>query len=87
MDKWYNGRPYVKPFIDGFIGLLKQAVPGGRLPNLTVLDFTDTFVDDPKTDGIEKMKKLAEKQGVGLLMAQRQICGNYSSFLTFTISY
>lgn len=87
VDKWYNGRPYVKPFIDGFIGLLKQAVPGGRLPNLAVLDFTDTFVDDPKTEGINTMKELAKTQGVKLLMAQRQICGNYYSFLKLNISY
>lgn len=75
VEKWYNGRPPVKACIDGFIELLRQAKPDGRLPNLTVLDFTDTFVDDPETDGIEKMKEFAKNQGVKLLMAQRQICG------------
>ena len=87
VDKWYNDHPPVKPFINGFIRLLKQAAPGGRLPNLTVLDFTDTFVDDPETDGIDELKQLAQKQGVKLLMAQRQICGNYPSFLELNISY
>jgi len=72
VEDWFHNRPPVKSYIEGFIELLREAAPGGRLPNLTVLDLSETFVDDRDTDGINKIKKLAQLQGINLLLAERQ---------------
>ncbi|CAG7562038.1 unnamed protein product [Fusarium equiseti] len=72
VEDWFHNRPPVKVYIDGFIELLREAAPGRRLSNLKVLDLSETFVDDPDTDGIDKIKELAEIQGIKLLLAKRQ---------------
>lgn len=71
VEDWFHNRPPVKVYIDGFIELLREAAPGRRFSNLRVLDLSETFVDDPDTKGIDKMKELAEIQGIKLLLAER----------------
>ncbi|RFN51317.1 hypothetical protein FIE12Z_4371 [Fusarium flagelliforme] len=73
VEDWFYNRPPVKPYIEGFIELLREAAPGRRFSNLKVLDLSETFVDDPDTNGIDRIKELAEIQGIKLLLAERQV--------------
>ncbi|KAJ4138760.1 hypothetical protein NW768_002632 [Fusarium equiseti] len=72
VQNWFHNRPPVKPYIGGFIELLKETAPGGRFSNLNALDLSEAFVDDPDTDGIDDMKQLAKTQGIKLLLAEKQ---------------
>ncbi|KAJ4249073.1 hypothetical protein NW762_012405 [Fusarium torreyae] len=68
VNTWMSNDGCVEPYLEGFMELLEECGPEGRFSNLRTLDFSETFIDDPKTTDVTRIKTLAESRGVELLL-------------------
>ncbi|KAF4439080.1 hypothetical protein FACUT_4434 [Fusarium acutatum] len=59
---------FLEPYLEGIIELLEETGPQRRFSKLTVLDLSETFVDDPIMFDIKKIKKLGTSTGVKVLL-------------------
>ncbi|KAL4728119.1 hypothetical protein ACLX1H_004854 [Fusarium chlamydosporum] len=67
---WVSKDVFVEPYIEGFIELLNATSPGQRFHSIKVLDLSETFVDDPDTFDIGRLKSEAASHAVELLLCQ-----------------
>ncbi|KAF4442459.1 hypothetical protein F53441_11745 [Fusarium austroafricanum] len=56
-------------FFAGIVALLEETGSQGRLKNLKTLDCNQALVDDPGEEGVKKIKHVAERRGVTVLMS------------------
>ncbi|RGP76298.1 hypothetical protein FLONG3_5344 [Fusarium longipes] len=70
VNGWVSSEERAKPYTEAFVKLLNQAGSGQWFHNLKVLDLSETFVDDPDTVDIVRLKDIAKSRGVQLLLHQ-----------------